>query len=58
MNLGGSFSMIVSRSGVKVMFLVFIQAAFCRVVARVVNIRDGMVVDVDQAFVFVDFFAS
>ena len=29
MNLGGSFSSKVSRRGVEVMFLVFIQAAFC-----------------------------
>ena len=67
MNVGGSFSLKVSRSRVEEIFLVFNQVTFCTCerlysfilfAAIVVNIRDVIVVDVDQAFVLVDFVAS
>ena len=62
MNLGGSFALKVSMSGVDVVFFVFIQVAFCTCKrlysAIVVSIRDVIVVDVDQAFALVDFAPS
>ena len=41
------------------MFLVFIQVAFCTSerLGSFVDIRDVIVLDVDQAFAFVDFVA-
>ena len=61
------FTLKVSRSGVEVMFLVFIKVSFCTTeglysfslfTAKVVNIRDIIVLHVDQAFALVDFVAS
>ena len=56
MNFGGSFSFKVSRSGVEVMFLVFYPGFFLhnredifflQFVAKIVNIRDALIVYVD-----------
>ena len=67
MNLSGSFLLKFSRSGVWIIFLFFIQVAFWTserftfyffFTAKVVKIRDVIVLDVDQAFALVDFLAS
>ena len=67
MNLGRSFSLKVSRSGVEVVFLVCAQIPFLHIrevvlflyfTAIGINVRDIIVVDVDRAFALIDFVAS
>ena len=60
MNLGGSFSLKVSRSGVEVMFLGILQVAFCtseRLYSLVHCLsrpyHENYSVDADQAFAVV-----
>ena len=62
MNLGGSFSLKVNRSGVEVVFLFLSKLLFacpsgCTLFFTVilVYIRDIIVMDVDQAFGLIDF---